>query len=277
MNIALTLFLAAALLALCFLLPQSAHSADSIKVSGTGAALGAIRLIAAEFQKAKGISVTIAPSMGSSGGIKAAAEGALDVALASRPLKDEERKLGLSEVLYATTPFVPIAHAALPVKDITRADIARILDGSLSTWPNGERIRFVLRPASDIDSDILRSLSPEIARSLDVARSREGMLIALTDQANADMIESTQGAVGFSALSVVKSEKQRVKVLSLDSMPQNNPVEVAKAKGPRKALYAVTRNDASTAARAFVQFLSSPSSRKILENTGNLPAEPASR
>ena len=262
----------ALLLALFCSLPASVTAAATIRIGGTGAALGTIRLIADAFEKEHGITVAIPPSMGSSGGIKAAMEGVLDVALSSRPLKEEERKLGLSEFLYATSAFVPIAHSAVPVKDISRADIARILTGSLTNWPNGERIRFVLRPVADIDTDLLRSLSPDIAKALDAARSREGMLIALTDQTNADMIEKTPGAIGFSAFTLVKAEKRSIKVLFLDGVP----LEAAQrpgAAGPMKSLYAVTRADAPAGSRAFVQFLRSPQGRKILERSGNIPVQ----
>ena len=43
------------------------------------------------------VKVTVLPSLGSGVGIKAAAKGALDIAVGSRPLTEGERKLGLMQ------------------------------------------------------------------------------------------------------------------------------------------------------------------------------------
>ena len=260
-------------------MPCSAPAAGAIRISGTGSALGSLRQVAVEFEKEQGAAVTIVPSMGSSGGIRAVADGALDIAVSSRPLKDEERQRGLSELEYARTLFVPIAHPSVPVTGLSRADIIGALIGSLVTWPNGERVRFVLRPESDTDSRMLRDLSPQVSRAVDTARGREGMLVALTDQNNADLIEKTPGAVGFSTLSLVRAEQRQVKVLALDGVQPETATYRSGAYGPVKSLYLVTRADAQPAAKALVRFLLSPRGRLILERTGNIPvqAAPSSR
>ena len=259
--------------------PSSPLAAGELRISGTGSALGALRQIAAAYEKDQGTKFVLPPSMGSSGGIKAVEEGALDIAVTSRPLKDIERKWGLSEVEYARTLFVPIAHPSVQAKDISRADIVGALTGALTAWPNGERVRFVLRPESDTDSQMLRSLSPEISKAVDVAREREGMLVAMTDQNNADMIERTPGAVGFSSLGLVITEQRPVKVLSLDGVRPEAARYRSGAYGPVKSLYLVTRTDASAEVNAFVRFVLSPRGMQILERTGNIPLRvaPASR
>src|SRR5687767_3132598 len=98
-----TLFVAAALLVAA----GAAQAAAEIKIGGTGNALGTMRELAHAYSKLHpGTKVIVLPSLGSGGGIKAATNGAIDIAVSSRPLKDDERQPDVVETEYARTPFV---------------------------------------------------------------------------------------------------------------------------------------------------------------------------
>jgi phosphate transport system substrate-binding protein len=72
-----------------------AAAAVEVKIGGTGNALGTMREVAKAYSKRNpGAKITVLPSLGSGGGIKAAADGAIDIAVSSRPLKDDETKVG---------------------------------------------------------------------------------------------------------------------------------------------------------------------------------------
>lgn len=78
----------------------SAH-ADELRIGGSGAALGTMRLLADAFSvKNPEVRITVAPSLGSGGGIKALAGGAIDLAVTSRPMDESERKLGVTQTEY---------------------------------------------------------------------------------------------------------------------------------------------------------------------------------
>ncbi len=69
--------------------------AATLKIGGTGAALGTMRLLADEFVRLHpDTSIVIPDSLGSGGGIKAVLAGALDIALSSRQLKSKEKNAG---------------------------------------------------------------------------------------------------------------------------------------------------------------------------------------
>ena len=90
------LFFAAALL------PAELLAEETIRIGGTGTGLGTMALIASAFQKKHpGIKIRIMSSIGSSGAIKATAQGALDIGLNGRPLNEEETRLGLVVTEYA--------------------------------------------------------------------------------------------------------------------------------------------------------------------------------
>lgn len=97
-----------------------AATAEEIKIGGTGAALGTMRLLAEAFSKRNpDVKITVPSSLGSGGGINAAAKGAIDIAVSSRPLSDDERKLGLMESEYARTPLVFAVSAKSKITAIT--------------------------------------------------------------------------------------------------------------------------------------------------------------
>lgn len=245
---------------------------ETLQISGTGTAIGTMKMLASAFEKTvPGVKVQVLPSVGSSGGIKAVAQGAIDIGLISRALKEEESKLGLSVTEYAKTPFVLVVRENISVAGLSSGEVAKIYRGEMQTWPNGERVRLILRPATESDSLLAKSISPEMSWAVDAALSREGMLIALTDQDSIQMLEKTPGAIGFSTLTQVVAEKRRLKILSLDG---ELPVVRSHIKGSYpyfKTLSLVTKSEPSQTVRLFIDFVLSERGRHILEVSGNLP------
>src|SRR5512144_1443765 len=97
---------AAAVAALVALGPQGAV-AGTIRVSGTGGAIGTMRILAEEFEKVhRDTRVVVMPSIGSGGAIKAVIAGDLDVGVATRTANTEECAGGCVARAYARTPFV---------------------------------------------------------------------------------------------------------------------------------------------------------------------------
>ena len=91
-------FLAFTIASTAMLFAAGAVAAEQIKIGRTGNALGTMQLFADAFGKHNpDVKVTVLPSLGCGVGIKAAAKGALDIAVGSRPLTENERKLGLMQ------------------------------------------------------------------------------------------------------------------------------------------------------------------------------------
>ncbi len=270
------------LYALCITVIASApflsHAQDVIRIGGTGSALGTMKVLAGAFEKSYPTAkVSVMPSLGSSGAIKAVAQGAIEIGISGRALKEEEMNRGLSAAEYARTPFVPVVHAGVALSAITAGEIVRIYTGEMKMWPNGERIRLVLRPASDVDTSLLKDISPEMGRAVDAALSRTGMLTGINDQQNAELLEHTPGAFGFSTLAQVSTENPELKMLTWNGV---RPSVQALAKGSypfSKRLFFVTKGPLSPATRTFIDFVLSSEGRKLLEQTGNMPLAGAQR
>ncbi len=246
--------------------------AETISISGTGAGLGTMQLLAQEYSKQHpGVTITVLPNMGSTGGIKAALAGALDIGISSRPLKPEERERGGTAIAYAKTPFVIATAAEQRVMGLTLKELAAFYSGAMQTWPDGQRLRLILRPANDSDTDVLKALSPEMNLAVTTALATPGLATATTDQDSADTLEKIPGALGSSTLALILSEKRALKALALEGVAPS----IQSLKDGRypyhKTLYIVTKSNPSNAAQSFIAFVRSVSGQQVLTAHGQWP------
>ncbi len=264
--------LAMALLAATSPAPAGGGLPEPLRLSGTGSSLGALRLLAEAFEKANpGQAVRIFPSVGSSGAIKAVADGALDIGISGRPLHPAEQASGLLALPYARTPFVFAVGSRVGAPGITAVELARIYRGEASAWPDGERIRLVLRPRTDVDTLYVRSLSPELDAAMEVALGREGMLMAATNQDCNDALSHIPGSLGPSTLTQLLTENRPIRALAWNGVAPTLEHLASGAYPLSKPLLLVVRTGPSAAVRRFIAFLGTPVAAGILERTGNLP------
>jgi len=247
--------------------------AETVRVAGTGSALGAMRLLADAFH-ATGtpIRVSVLPAIGSGGGIKAVLGGGAETAVISRPITAEEQARGAAALEYARTPFVFATWPGNPIDGVTLAELADLYAGKRTQWATRTPVRLVLRPMADIDTRLVAGLSPALREAVASAGKRPGMIVADTDNDAADMIERTEGSFGVTALGLVLSERRKIKVLKLDGVAPSAKSLADGRYGLEKRFYIVTVPRSGPGAREFVAFVQSRAGRAILERTGHLPA-----
>lgn len=256
------------ILSLIFHSPAIAE--EILKIGGVGSALGTMRLLSEAFEKSHpGIKVSELPSLGSTGGIKAVLSGAIDIALSGRPLKDDERQQGATETEFAKSPFVFVTNKKNPVSGLSTKELIEIYEGKRQTWPDGTRIRLVLRPASDVDTGIIQKISPEMNHAVNNALSRHGMIIAITNQESNAAVEKTPGSLGVSTLTQVISENSSLKILSFNGLAPSVKNLTQGSYPLVKRFFIVTKLKPSALVQKFIDFVRSPVGRKILEQTGN--------
>ncbi len=247
-----------------------ASATDEIKVGGTGSALGAMRLLAEAYGEFdRGAKVSVLPSLGSSGGIKAVLAGALDIAVSSRGLRKKEQAQGAIALEYARTPFVFATAAATKATGFNLSDLADIYSGKILSWPDGTRIWLVMRPKTDSDSAVIDNISPEVRAAVAQARERPGLLVAVTDQECAMALEKHTGSFGPSTLAIILSEKRELKALRINGIEPSASALSAGIYPYYKPLYFVTTSNTSDAARKFIAFAQSNAGQRILRQTGH--------
>ena len=247
--------------------PRSAV-AETIRISGTGGAIGTMRILGEAFRKTNpGIRVEILPGMGSSGAVRAVLAGRLDIGLSGRTLKGEERAQDVMETKYARTPFAFVVNSNLKMTGLTLEGLAAIYAGKRD-WENGKRIRLVLRPQADSDIEVLKSMSPAMSAAVDIALRREGMIVATTEQDAVDAIESVPGAFGGTTLSLVSSERRALRILALDGVVPSVRTMADGSYPYSKTFFMVTRKNFPDSVRRFIDFVRSPAGAAILAKNG---------
>lgn len=259
------------LLLLGFIFPAAGYAEKQLKIGGVGSSLGTMKLLAAAFEKKHpGVKCTILSSLGTSGSIKAVAKGAIDIGIGGRPMNLEELKLGLHIIDYAATPLVFVTQEVNRKNDLSREELISILSGEMQTWPDGQRIRMILRPATDSESIVLKTVSPEIGKALYSAMANKVMQVALTSQECADSAERVPGSLAYSTLTLLKAEKRKLKILSFNGITPDLKT-IADGSYPfTERLYLITKVKPSGIIKQFVDFILDGEGRKILQQTGNL-------
>lgn len=256
--------------------PLSAEAgATTLKIGGTGGALGGVRLLAEAFMhQHPNIEVQVLPSLGSGGGIRALRAGAIDIALSSRPRKQKERGQGdgqIIEIEYARTPLVFVTPPETMVENISASEAVAIYRRESAVWPDGQARRLILRPSSESDTRILRQLSEEMERALEDVAAQPGMIVAINDQENARALEAALGTFGTMTLGQLRAEGLRLKALRLDGVIPT-PESLAAGSYPMfKRFYLIANPERAPIAADFVAFLQSLTATEILSASGHLP------
>ncbi len=252
--------------------PATGPAAAPLRVGGTGSAVAALERVGEALASGPGgTRLHVLPSLGSTGAARAVADGALDVGVLGRPLRPHERSLGLDERLVARTPFVFAVGPGTPVTGITTDELVGAYRSTLATWPGGKRVRPILRPASDVDSDLVRAISPEVASAWDEARTRPGAVVAVTNTECDEALAHVPGAIGPTSLLQVRSEGNRVVPLRWNGV-EPSVANLADGRYPlAKPIWVVFRRSPGEGVRKLLAFLASPGGWALLERLGADP------
>lgn len=249
----------------------SPASAETLRMGGVGSSAAMLPPLFAAFDRGGENHLEVIPALGSSGGLRAVADGVLDIAVSGRALKADEKARGLTEALAVRTPFVLVTSRLNPA-GLKSADIAELYRSPKLMWPDGSPIRIILRPVSDSDTPILSGAFPGMPAALEQARKRGEIPVAATDQDNADMAEQTPGSLASSTLTQVRMEQRKLHFIQIDGVEPSLENFERGAYPFAKPLYFVLPAKKTPLAARFLAFLVTSEGRAALRATANLPA-----
>nr|WP_281271352.1 substrate-binding domain-containing protein [Humitalea rosea] len=249
---------------------RRAAAADILRIGGTGAATALMTYLAVAFTAKTGIGVRVIPSLGSSGGIRAAADGLVDIALSGRPLSAAETARGLRMAGAIRTPYVfATSHPAPP--SMTPEAIVAAFQSPRMNWPDGSRIKVVLRPRAESDNQVMIALLPGMDAALDAARRRPELPTAATDQDNADMALDLGGSLIGATLTQMLMEHRDLRLIPINGVTPTAEALRSGAYPFAKDLHLVHFQVPSEPAVAFMRFMRSPEAIGLLNEAGCLP------
>lgn len=267
-----TVSLLAAAVLTCSLTALSTAHAQTLRIGGTGSATELMKRLGAAFEASQEeATVEVVPSLGSSGGIAAARDGALDIAISARPLKPDET--GVIAVIAARTPY-GLASSNPEPGNIAAADISAFYASTASTWPDGSPVRVILRPRSESDTALLGMTFQGMAEAIEQVRQRIEVPIAATDQDNLQMASDLGGSMVGMSLAQMVTEENNLRFLKIDGV---EPTLQGLENGSypySKAYTIVYQTNPGPLVLRFLEFMRSSDGETLLASAGCLPAAP---
>ncbi len=246
---------------------------NTVRIGGTGIALAALREVATSLTAIDpAIQVDVLPSIGTAGGIKALAEGAIDIALVARPLKADEKAKGMDEAVCMTTALI-FASSHKGATGLSRAQLPALYADAGPKWPDGTPLNVILRSRSGSENPYLAAAIPAMGPALEAAFKRPGLPVASTDQDNARLAGQISGSLAVMTLVQARGER-----LDLTSLPFDGVAATAEAIAnktypfPIRICLAVA-NQSTRATARFIAHLRAPAGRSLMQSLGAIVSE----
>jgi phosphate transport system substrate-binding protein len=245
----------------------------SLLMAGSGTNLPIIRLLVKEFRKKHpGIAIEVPASIGTTSGIRAAADGAIAIGLISRPLRANETGLGLETVTYAYTPLVIGVHPGVAEENITGVELVAIYQGKKTTWQSGREIIVLTREPGDSTIEVLEKMVPGFRDAYGESWKAKRWTTLLRDLEMNEMLAKTPQAIGFSDLGALTIERHRIKPLRVDGVaPTLKNMQQGKYPLVKPLMFVYRKDKLSPAARQFLALVRSPLGARIMRANGYLP------
>jgi len=118
------------------LMAGTGAAAESLRLAGTGGIIEAMRQLARPFATATGIELEAIDGLGSTGALRALADGMVDVVAAARDFNPDEAKGPLESRPFARTPLVFATSHPKP-NGLKSSDLTSIFASENPKWEDG--------------------------------------------------------------------------------------------------------------------------------------------
>jgi phosphate transport system substrate-binding protein len=251
---------------------ECAPASGDIHLAGTGAMTPLLAKLGEEWEGQGGRPrVIVEESIGSGGGIRAAADCAVDLGMVSRPLSGQERSLPLMTIPVGTDIVVLAAHPSVPLDGITKEQLLALYRGEESQFPGGGTAVPLLRDRVESANAALEKEIPQMHEVRELAYKQRRLRVLYHDRAMAEAIAATPGAIGVFSLGMLETLRIPLKVLAIDGV---RPSLASFSSGHWRAgreLFMVARKERLQHAEPFLQFIASPHGRARIRAYGYLP------
>lgn len=191
----------------------------ALHLAGSGTNLPLTRVLAAAYVELYPESpVVVHPSIGSSGGVAAVRDGAIDLAVVSRPLKPREISGGFEAIPYAMDAVVFAAHPTVPISDVQATDVLALYSGERRTWSDGSKVVVLQRERGDSNHRAAHQLIDGLAQVDESAWDEHRWRVLYHDKGMQDALVSTPGAIGLFDQGAAVVQDLPLKVLSFDGV-----------------------------------------------------------
>lgn len=245
-------------------------AAETMRIGGTGFVIATMRLLGERLAELRpDIQVEVLPSLGSSGGLAALADGAIELAVSARALIEEERAKGLREAACAVTPLT-FATSRAPATTLALRDLPRLFTEPSPRWADGTPLKVILRSRSGSEIPYLSERLPGMADAFAAAFKRPGIAVGSSDQENADLAQRIDGSLAVITVLQIRTEGLSLQPLALDGQAPT-PEALAAGTWPLPMRFCLIVPTAPVpGVRHMVALFKSPEGRALLARAGAL-------
>lgn len=252
------------------------NSADEriVSLAGSTSVTPYAEKIGAAFEKENKDTLVDVQGLGSTAGVKAVSEGTVDIGMASRDLKEEEKNLGITEHIIAYEGIAVITNPKNTLKSLSKDDLKKIFEGEVTNWKQvggpDKRIIVVSREAGSGTRgafDELVGLEREVGDKK-VSTVTAEALVADGNGAVRQNISGKDYAIGY--LSIGYLDKSINGVVVDGVAPTIENVISAEYKLARPFLM-LTKGELSVHAKEYLDFVMSESGQYVIKEEGAVP------
>lgn len=217
--------------------------------------------------------VDISVSGGGSGvGAASVIDGTCDIGNMSRPMKSQEiqkavgRGIDPKAYVVAMDGIAVVVNPSNPVNALTKKEIKDIYTGKISNWSKvgGEdkKIVVVSRDSASGTYEAFGSLA------LGGAKVRKDALIQASNQAVANTVTTTPGAIGYCGIGYVT---EKIKAVPVDGITATKTTVLSGKYPYSRPLFMYTNGEARGAIKDLIDFILSKEGQQIVETEGFVP------
>ncbi|GAB4214932.1 MAG: phosphate ABC transporter substrate-binding protein [Sandaracinaceae bacterium] len=243
-----------------------------LHLAGSGSNLVVTRALAAAYRVAHpDVRIVVHDSIGSTGGVRAAADGVVALGLIARPLQPRERGLGLRVIPYARVAIAVLAHPDVRDEDVSSAELVASLTRDEPRWRDGTPLVWLLRERGDAGTTALARGVPGLAEAFEAASASRRFRVVYHDDELTRALLGLRGAIGIADLPQAWANAPTARVLRIDGRTPS-VASVRDGSYPfTKDLAFVAREPISEDARRFVAFVQSAEGAATIERAGGMP------
>ena len=246
----------------------SGDGMQTLTVAGSTTVLPIVQQAAEAYMDAHP-NIDIQVSGGGSGvGVQSAGGGTVDIGMASRDMKDEERNdyPELQEITIAKDGIALIVHPTNSVDSLSLEEIMAIYRGDITNWSDvgGEDAEIVV-VGRDSASGTREYFWTDVMKKADFIPV---MLEKNSNGAIKQTVSQTPGAIGYVGLGYLDSAVKALRVEGVEPTIAN----VLNGSYPiSRSLFLLIRGQPEGLVKAFIDFILSPEGQAIVEEEGFVP------
>jgi len=253
---------------------------EVVKLQGSDTILNTSQAIAEKFMEENNGARIAVTGGGSGTGIAAKLNGTVNIAMASRSIKDKELTkakesgINLEEIVLGFDGITVITNHDNTIKSLDRATLGKVFEGSITNWKQlgGEDAEIVVL-SRDSSSGTHSYFKKAIVRNGKKESDKEygaNTLYMPSNQAILQEVKSNKYAIGYIGMGYMEDS---VTALSVDGIAPSFKNVADKSYPIARAVYWYVDTDRKGDAAKLVEFALSPKGQAIVKSEGFVPAK----